>query len=320
MSKPKLNNWVYRYIQSAVNNALHLEYAIRAAESLYPKQMIYLNLLKEELIAYWLNKSKTLSEIEELKLIDISFDRLQFHSIIIRRNDIYLRFNSSLRVELEKLYDEFIDKYFDIEIAPFKLFRAVDLACGNNILSMYNEAKRCMDISKDLVLKPKDDFELDREYVIREPVHVHPALTFCGSDHFTYEGKFGAYFNLKYDLSAEDLFFTMREFMYQYASWCNADLKLGRWNSRSLVNYYFDNEFFDCGANEVKAPNGLLGPILGLYCYDKRERQKLKPKVAINETTKIHKFTFETMQKRYKNTRKKISQYKNKFKNFPDYY
>lgn len=319
MSKPKLNNWIYKYIQSAVNNALHLEYAIRAAESLYPKQMNCLKLLKEELIAYWLNKSKTLEEIEELNLIDISFDRLQFHSIIIRRNDIYLKFDDSLRIDLETLYDEFVDKYFDIEISAFKLFRATDLASGNNIINLYNEAQRCMKISKDLVLKARTDCDLNREYVIREPVHVHPALTFCGSDNFSYDGKFGAFFNLKYSLSKEDLFLTMREFMYQYASWCNADLMPYGWNSRSLVNYYFDNEFFDCGANEVKGQNGLLGPILGIYCYDKREREKMKPKIAINETLKICTLGFETIDKRYKKTRKRVNDYKKKFKNFPDF-
>lgn len=318
MSKPKLNNWIYRYIQSAVNNALHLEYAIRAAKSLYPKQMNYLNVLKEELIEYWLNKSRTFKEIQDLNLIDISFDRLQFHSVIIRRNDIYSKFDDSLRIELEKLYDEFIDKYFDVEIPAFKLFRATDLASGNNIIDLYNEARRCLEISRDLVLKADEDFELNREYVIREPVHIHPALNLCGSDSFTYEGKFGAYFDLKYNLTEEDLFFTMREFMYQYASWCNVDVKCYGWNSRSLVNYYFDNEFFDCGANEVKGQNGLLGPILGLYCYDKRETQKMKVKVAVNETMKICKSGFETIEKKYKKTREKVNSYKNKFKNFPD--
>lgn len=315
MTKPKRTNGLYYYFRGAINNALSLEYAIRAADNLYPKKMMLLRRLANDLVTFWLEQPIGRDTVGRYHLLDYSFDRLQFDTVLVRRDHFDISEDDFIKPILDSVNHYFIDKYLDCEMPALYFFRAADLSFGNNIVDIYKEYSHYKDLIEAVEPTNSAPKEIIPKVAIREPIHIHPALKFYGGDSFLYEGKFGASFDLNYKLSKEDFFLTMREFMYQYATWCGVDFKNDKSLTKIVITDYLNKEFRgELGKKHIKRHDGLHGPLLGLICYDKHVRENMLQPDAIEETMKLSDVAFDTVRGYYQDVYAEVEKYELKFK------
>ncbi len=153
MTKPTLTNSLYEHLESTVNQALPLEYAIRAMRKDNPKELAQLEEIDARIRNHWRSLGASDLEIDEELLMDFAWDSIQVGFPMSRLHDRVYRDRTfvklisqgiaSARVEFEKEVDT-------LQIPATKYFRICDLLNGNDILGMMQSLAACLTDAKEV--------------------------------------------------------------------------------------------------------------------------------------------------------------------------
>lgn len=305
MTKPKLNNSLYDHLLSAVNQALPLEYAIRAAEQDNPVEMAKLKEINHLIRELWHSLGLTDDEIEWEKLLDLTWDTIQVGFPMTRRHDrVYLERNHLRLIEhgISLAQSNFSEDIESLKIPASQYFRICDLISGNNILGMMRTVANCLANSRvverniDLLRKmtlmadnkvppeleniKNSGSELDHVAIekyllgIRTPIHIHPAMSYVAK--YRHKGnaqieQFGFVLDTDTDISMPEIHKQIREFLYQFAIRKMAFTGNNAINdtSKEIIQAFLMDELLGkISPNKISRMDGLIGPLAGLYCWD----------------------------------------------------
>lgn len=316
MTKPKIENVLYNYLRGSINNILPLEFAIRAAESLYPDEFKNMRILNKDLEHFWYSKGITPEELVAEDFLDFSWDKLQTSVYLVRRHgrlyniDLLNILGSGLR-EIEK---KFMGQYVECLMPPLSYFRACDLISGNDIPLLIIEFGKSLKKSKLYDAESEVPLEDLPRVKLREPIHLHPSFEFCDEDSYFSRGKIGGCFNIQYQLSAEDFFIVMREFMYQYAVCCGVDFQRRNPYIRAIINNFLKKEsdgIFDY--EDVKRLDSFFVYLLGLRFWDYKKGDGFAEDLIVEIMMKDYKRSESSLKKCFNDAKFRINEYIDKF-------
>lgn len=300
MSLRRTNNSLYEYLRGAISNALPLEYAIRASETLYPIETAQLRQLHNELNSYWLSKGYTQDEIEAECLLDFSWDAIQLGFPLVRRHS--KKYHDALLTDIRTSQSElpiiFESAYNAVRIPTLKYFRACDLLQGNDILPLFKETMLCLENAKAYGKSDMIDPRHLPSIFIREPIRLHPAMTYVQSSVKPID--FGVLFELNADISTNDFIRQIQEFIYQFAVYRSSHFDYDDL-SHNLIQAFLKKDFHGSGSeNQVERVDGFASLLSGLYSWDLRKRQGLSERDTFDKVALIYDKSDNAMTKNYK--------------------
>jgi hypothetical protein len=323
MSQPKLENSLYVRLQGAISNALPLEYAIRASESLSPEGMQRLHDTNQQIKEFWLSRGASDEEIHHHELTDAAWDTLQVGFPLARWNGrIFHPDISQLILEgLSDIRRHVTWEDFKRTVPATHYFRVCDLLNGNDIRHrLMASAVRCLQEARKY--EKHDQIELEKFLLpVREPVHLHPGVRYLASDDF-FDGKnLGILLDLKADFSELGLAQQLQGFLYYYA--LRREALEPRFGQSSVVTNLIENLLnselhAEHSSNRVGRMDGYASVLSGLYCWDKRHREKLKLVDAIKVTLKdyppqLREVSDQAIRKNYRSAAAEIVKFIDKF-------
>ena len=324
MTKPKVENDLYDYIQGVISNVLPLEYAIRAAESINPEGMLELKRINSQIRSCLNGENFSDEFIDREKLMDFAWDELQVGFRMTRRdtwiypNDVRERIDEGIasvkdavKLDLDELNNP-----------ATRFFRICDLLNGNDVRTLLDNTAKC--IQHSMKYEKRQSILISKfPRGIREPIYLHPSVRFTNYQEETGRYNFGMLLDLEGDISAEDLMRQVHEFLYQYACLRNGYpfVPDGGKLSDKLIHSFLIKDFYAKDSDDkIKRLDGFASTLSGLYCWDCRHRNSMLLKDAIEETLENYPLEFfavefETIKKNYTLTNSKIEDYKKKFLN-----
>lgn len=329
MSKPTIQNVLYYHIKALLNGVLPLEYAIRAFKKNDIANYQYL-LEKNEIIKdIWLKNGFSNKEIEQDKLLDLSWDLIQVGAPLYRRNNIIfkdLNYKKTIESTLETVYKEcssFLEKK---SIPMIKRYRVIDLLNGNDIKKL---TIKVIELIPILQKYKKDDPIPLSKFVLgkfREAIFLYPGAKFMqlppNEEVGVTVGGYAMFLDL--NMTEEDIEKAITEFKYQYATYRQGE-NLYDQTAASMLAKFFNNELMNSERNkEVTRVDGILSGLIGLYCYDEAFKNldisKDYLQKAIEETSKLYPNgeginKEESIKKNYNNVKKKIENQWDLYKN-----
>ncbi len=292
MTERKLDNTLYMQLMSVVNQALPLEYAIRAARQANPCELSQLSGISQRIKQYWIALGASEQEIESESLVDFSWDVIQVGFPLTRRHG--RRYPDREFLDLIHRGLAGVRDMFGVEVARLSIpatgyFRICDLLHGNDVLGLLNVVARCLRDAKNYELA--DEIELSKFVLgVREPIHLRP-----GRDYVVCQRKegertverFGIVLDTEMEFSMPDLKRQIREFLYQFAV-RRESLRRSHivdCTSHELIDEFLRDELFGrIDKFKVKRLDGFISPLSGLYCWDLVQRYRKEGiKAAVDE-------------------------------------
>lgn len=287
MSKRKIDNALYAHLASAINQALPLEYAIRAARKANSHEMAALAGIDEQIRQHWLSLRVSDDEIRADRLVDMVWDALQVGFPMARRHGRVFADPAYVRLlnrGLATARETFAERVQAVHFPATAYFRICDLLNGNDIPKMLRRVARCLGDAKHFAAE--DDVPLDKFVQgIREPIRLHPGLEYVSSVR-TVDGRrverFGIVLDTEMGFSPGDMQVLVREFLYQFAQRRQAlrPPTVDDPTSSQLIQAFLGDELLGrITPHAQDRVNGLLGPLAGLCCWDlmvqfQREKRK----------------------------------------------
>lgn len=322
MSKPKKDNVLYRHLKKSINNALPLEYAIRAVSQVAPEKMAQLREINEELTAEWLERGVTEDELHAEELLDFSWDILQvgfplsrFHGRVLIDED----FAELIRSTLNQIAEKYVHQVRKLEVPLGNRFRYCDLLNGNPIDQLLEAITKCLDATQRY--KTDDSVPL-KEFVlcIREPILLYPGASF-GFTNGDNPGLSAFALSLRFDMEYEDIKLAVEEFLYQYAKY--RESREGQISvsvtTRKLINDFLRKDILEkLRKGDIARHDGFISVLSGLYCWDRYMLYKVNKQMgametAVKDTVEIlnrlglSKDNYdEAVKKNYKTVKRKI--------------
>ena len=327
MTKRKLNNSLFIHLKSSINQAIPLEYAIRAAKKTNPNEFEKLSKIDRKIRQYWIALGATDAEIDAESLMDFAWDTIQVGFTMTRTHGRLYdpEFHNLIHRGLTHFREAFDTEGCLLNVPAFRYFRICDLLNGNDVSRMVSAYAQCLQDAKDY--EAADDIELKKFVLgIREPIHLHPGLQYVAGEFKKGERPvqgFGLLLNTEIEFSMTDLKQQIREFLYQFAALrqslrppCTVDHI-----SSELINEFLRDELLGhADSHNVTRLDGFISILSGLYCWDLvQQYQTEKKKSAIDEaianTLKIYpknirEVEYEAIRKNYYTARTAISNLK----------
>lgn len=288
MTNKKIDNTLYIHLASVINQALPLEYAIRAARQANPREMEQLAEIGEQIEQYWLALGASEQEIQHDRLVDLVWDVLQVGLPMSRRHD---------RVFADRVFVELINKglagaraAFGEALQPLRLpatdyFRICDLLNGNDIAKLLTVVARRLHESR--THQPQDDIALEKfVHGVREPIRLHPGLEFVTkhrSDSPREVERFGIVLDTEMAFDTADLQRLVREFLYQFAQRrqaLRAPTAVDPTSEKLIQAFLTDDLLGRVTPHKADRMNSLLGPLAGLQCWDLVEQYRQEEKAS----------------------------------------
>ncbi|QBY54467.1 hypothetical protein [Cupriavidus oxalaticus] len=279
MTQRKVDNSLYTHLKSVINQALPLEYAIRAARETNLHELEQLSEIDLRIRQHWIALGASEAEIDAESLMDVAWDMIQIGFPLMRRHG---------RLYPTREFDELIgrgmhdmQKIFRADARQFiipasRYFRVCDLLRGNDILGLLKTVASCLRDARSI--DAPSEIELER-FVrgIREPIHLHPGIDYVLRARRKGERTvtcFGIDLDPEIEFSIPDLKRQIREFLYQYAAFRQSGRPRDR-NASELLNELLDDEMFGRAANhQVSRLDGYMSILSGLYCWDLVQRYR----------------------------------------------
>lgn len=320
MTRRKIDNALYGHLLKALNSALPLEYAIRAAHKTSSKELAQLSEMEKEIGQYWIALGADEVLIEEECLVDFAWDVIQVGLPLTRRHGrLYPRETIELiNRGLARVGDVFGKEVGRLSIPATKFFRICDLLHGNDVRRLLDAV--ALALSEAKIYEAHNSIEFSKFVKgIREPIPLHPGLDYVATER--YEGeraieRFGIVLDTEMEFSMSDLKRQIREFLYQFSvkrkrRWSEAFVDR---TSQELSNEFLWDEWLGkTDKRKVNRLDGFIGPLSGLYCWDlvKKGRDEGKKSCvddAIQETlaiypAKVRKVGEDAIRKNYNSTR-----------------
>ena len=299
MTKRKLDNSLYVHLKSTISQAISLEYAIRSAQQTHNDELQQLTVIDEKIRQFWIDRGSNEAQISRHWLMDIAWDLIQVGTTLTRRHLTPL---TPQVLSIVNQASETLPEIFRPEVAPLlipatRYFRIADLLRGNDILGMLNTVVRVLMSARSYIAS--DEIELNKFALgIREPIHLHPAMSYGFSNHVI-DGhiteRFGILFDMEMEISVADIHRLFCEFLYQYAVRRKPYL-LGRIDStrdQLLRDFLKDDMEGNTGIKHIARLDGFASILSGLYCWDQvrlNQLRKIRSPVAtaFNQTELIY--------------------------------
>lgn len=292
MTERKLDNTLFVHLRSVINQALPLEYALRAARQANPIELEQLSAIGSKIRQYWTDLGASAAEIDAEDLMAFAWDTVQVGFPLTHRHGRRYPDRTFLGIidrGLAGVREKFGSEVDALRIPATGYFRIVDLLNGNDILKLLNAVVRCLRDAK--AYEAEDAIELKKFVLgIREPVHLHPGMEYVAKTRPDGEREveqFGVVLDTKMELALPDLMRQMREFLYQFAVRRESmrPAFVEDRTSHDLIGAFLRDEMFGhIDKHTVTRLDGFVGPLTGLYCWDlvQRYRQE-KRKSAVDE-------------------------------------
>ncbi|HKR44776.1 MAG TPA: hypothetical protein VJU59_34740 [Paraburkholderia sp.] len=301
MTEPKLDNTLFVHLRSALNQALPLEYALRAARQANPNELEQLSAIGRDIRQYWTDLGASAAQIDAEDLMEFAWDTVQVGFPLTRRHGRRYRDRTFLGIidrGLAGVREKFGSEVDALRVPATGYFRIVDLLNGNDILKLLNAVVRCLGDAK--AYEALDTIELER-FVrgIREPVHLHPGMEYVAKTRPDGEREveqFGVVLDTEMELALPDLMHQIWEFLYQFAVRRESmrPAFVEDRTSHDMIEAFLRAEMFGhVNQRTVKRLDGFVGPLAGLYCWDlvqryREEKRKSAVDEAIAETLAIY--------------------------------
>lgn len=267
----------------ALNAALPLEYAIRAARLMAPEDFKRLEEIDRRMHDVWRSEGYANVQIRHDNLVDGCWDLFQFH-YIEDRNPTRLLHKDVRRVR------EIVVRQFESEVGKISLpfsdqYRVCDLLNGNDIGKLIKEISK----KRDVIRKVSSE----EQYL---PLSVYilsirrPIPRYRGSVQQVYlrteDGATATHIGLMLDpyMSLDDMHGALHEFLYHYA--------IFRRENRTLfeLDPVGNKLIMDWGLPAAPAPgaevtqlNELHTALNGLHCWDRQKFHEMNnPRGALN--------------------------------------
>jgi len=301
MTEPKLDNTLYIHLRSVINQALPLEYAIRAARQANPRELAQLSEIDHRIRKYWITLGASEAEVDAESLMDFAWDVIQVGFPLTRRHGRRYsdhEFLDLINRGLANVRETFGAEVRQLSIPATRYFRICDLLNGNDVLGLLDATARCLGDSKDY--EAADDIELKKFVLgIREPIHLHPGLQYVVTDRRDGERaieSFGIVLDTEMEFSMPELKRQIREFLYQFAVRRESLRPVHTVDriSHELIDEFLRDELLGRIDNhKVKRLDGFISPLTGLYCWDlvqryRHEEKKSPVDAAIVDTQAIY--------------------------------
>jgi hypothetical protein len=273
MTKKTTESQPFFHLLSELNAALPLEYAIRAARQMAPKEFQRLVEIDQRMRAVWREEGYVDELIQHDNLLDNCWDLLQFHYPEDRApNRVYTRENRDHVWRVRGI----IIRQFEPEVGPIDLpfadhFRVCDLLNGNDIPKLIREIFK----KKDGICAPTEGYIPLSTFVlsVRRPIPRHRGSV--QKVHLkTEDGSSATHIGLMLDpyMSLKDIDGALHEFLYHYAIFrrdfrplhCEDSVTnelIMRWGLPTAPP----------ATAELTQANELHTALNGLYCWDRQQ-------------------------------------------------
>lgn len=276
MTKRTKDNTLFTYLKSVVNEALPLEYAIRAAHLAYPNELAELAKIHQRIRQFWIELGASEAEIDAESLMDFAWDTIQVGFPLSRRHGRAYpdrEFLDLIHRGLASVREKFGADVDDLDIPPTQYFRICDLLNGNDIKPLLHAVAQGLEDADDY--EATDEIALKKFVLgIRQPVHLHPGLQYVVTNRGEGENaveRFGIVLDTQMEFSMPELERQIREFLYQFA--------LRRQSLRpvftidpisdSLINEFLNDEMLGrINKHTLQRHDGFASVLSGLYCWD----------------------------------------------------
>lgn len=321
MAKPEYDNELYVHTLSQINNALPMEYAIRVTKQSAPDAYQALIDIDNMLHEFWRQKNFNDDEIEDNELKDFSWDYLQTGKFYSRsfskifQPDVFNDMQDGLKSIFQKYKKEVADLRLPLAASNF---RYCDLLNGNDIPRVLVKVKSILNLVENY---PKESSIPLKDFAnfIRIPVRLHNDSLICdGVGIKTKEGEKldnSIILLMRTDKPISDFKAMLNEFSLEYCKRRMAYIDAHPDEKydplpRQLITEVLHSEKFDKSHVVVKRHDGLMRPLVGLYCWDFMQEpgralkdcmDKLKHKLDI-------KLDDDTITRYYGKTNKKIKE------------
>jgi hypothetical protein len=318
MTEKTIDNALYDFLIGAISNALPLEFAIRASESLDLEAMMRLKEIDEEIRDCLRSWGARKEEIDADNFIDYAWDLLQIGIPRVRLHGRLMRTDARrILVQCEKEINSKINlKKSDLALPVLRYFRVCDLLKGNNIEELLSAAKGVLSTAREY--EKSSDIDL-KEFApllrVRQPVHLHPDVG-IGADYTeTKEIRLWLFAKATGDFSELDIERQLSEFLYQLAlireqqAYPREDAISG-----ALFGKFVKKDVAgDLSENKIVRLNGIAAALAGLYCRDLHKRRGFSLDDAKEEAQKLFDYSEDALAKNYKKTNAQIKIYLKKF-------
>ncbi|MDR6379656.1 hypothetical protein [Paraburkholderia caribensis] len=272
MTRPKHSNQPFHHVLEALNAALPLEYAIRAARELLPKQFDRLKDIDKQMCVAWAREGYSEELIRADGLIDGCWDMMQLGYIEDRvPNRCYMQDTlEHLLPARRRILEEFSPQIGAICLPFSDRYRICDMLNGNDIARLIKEIRRKKSAIGNAPSKgdiPFSTFVLS----IREPIpryrgsvqQVHLA-----ADNGSSQTHIGVM--LSPDMDLTDINGALKEFLYHYAMFRKASKPTGSFDPvvEDLLKRWGLPSAPPADA-EVTQLNELHTALNGLHCWDR---------------------------------------------------
>lgn len=319
MTKPRLDNQAYHHLLEGLNAALPLEYAIRAARLLAPKEFERLREFDRRIRAMWMEEAYSEAVIDAEGLVDFSWDIMQLgYSDDRVLNRAWMpEEHARLQRVRERVAGSFGPLIGEIRLPFADCFRICDLLHGTDIPRLIREIGRKMEGIK--AASRKEDIPLNKfVWSIRRPVpryrgsfqRVHMSASDDGG--VTHIGLM-----LAPDMELEDVDGALREFLYHYAMFRKESKGAGEYDpvtNELLMRWGLPAK--PAKGAQITQLNEVSGVLNGLHCWDRwHEHASSKPRGAraraIDDVLSLYpeeedQPTAEAIAGHYNNVRKRI--------------
>lgn len=305
MTKPKTTTPFYAFVRGAVSNALALEYVIRATESCYPDVMNSLREIDKQIRSAWIKVGATEHEIAHEQLMDYAWDTVQIGFPLVKRHNQLI--GRKLRDLIETGCNQILHceeiRLDNIKCPAILFYRVADLLNGNDIVQFIDHARSSVKhVDQETSLKDL------LHYRIREPIPLHPGISYVQSQSNGPDSDFGILINLKTAFETNSFMRQIQEFLYQYALYRGSLVSNTDKLSHDLINAYLHKDLHaSYSEHSINRQDGLASALSGLYCWDKVHREGGTLTSAIESTQIISPRSPESVKKNYKETKQEIT-------------
>jgi len=274
MATRKLPSPVYTHLQSVLNRALPLEYAIRAMKTHEPQVFKKLLQIDSEIRSFWSGQGWSIAEISQTQVVDMSWDGLQSAYIMVRSHGKIYPCAKKMREGIEEICRLYIDQFNAVQSVFLDHFRVCDLVSGNDIPTLLRKVAQAMGEAFRLANNPEipgSSFLLG----VREGLRLQPRVAIAADEIVTKpDGKQDALFlALPYCLTLDELKEAVNEFLYRYAIDREIRSTQGDGVSRTVIGSLLNADLHALPADAAVATYQMaIGPIRGLLCWDLRQQ------------------------------------------------
>lgn len=319
MGKAKYDNNLYEFTKAALNQALPLEWTIRALQKATQNEYKKMELIDNKIREFWRQKNFTDSQIKDFDLMSLSWDKLQTGRNYNRSfAQVFTSSDMNQMLEgLKELQALLRDDANEINLPIIaNHYRYCDLMSGNDIPRML---KKIININESIGKYSKEDSIPigDFPFFIRTPILINKECFIMDGAEQEFQGKKfpnNLIITINTNRKIDDFEPIINEITLAYALKRKAYLELHHEEGYDdlpdkLISNVLDAEMFNVADPAIDRHDGLTSHLVGLYYWDSNQGSTITKSKIIAENLSRH-FNIirdeSTIRKDFKTTRKKI--------------